>query len=54
LRRKITGQEKGEIVEGELVQRAYTPVSMQNDTGFIDMLIKCVALFLLLYRILTV
>lgn len=43
LRRKVTGQEKDEVVGGELVQRAYTPISRQNDKGFIDMLIKCVS-----------
>lgn len=43
LRRKTNGQEKGETVEGELVQRAYTPISKQTDKGFIDMLIKYVA-----------
>ena len=38
-----TVKEKGETVEGELVQRAYTPISKQTDKGFIDMLIKYVA-----------
>jgi len=27
-------------VEGEIVQRAYTPLSRQDDQGFIDMLVK--------------
>lgn len=40
LSRKIAGAEKNELVQGELVQRAYTPVSRQSDRGFIDLLIK--------------
>ncbi|KNZ80738.1 Nitrate reductase [NADPH] [Termitomyces sp. J132] len=36
LRRKING--KADV--GELVQRAYTPISKKNDRGFIDMLVK--------------
>lgn len=51
LRRKTTGQERGEFVEGELVQRAYTPVSRQSDRGFIDMLIKCVSFIFLLCHV---
>lgn len=44
LRRKpAKGKEGGtEEVEGELVQRAYTPVSDQAAKGFIDLLIKYV------------
>ena len=39
LRRKITtGQAEG----GELVQRAYSPVSPPNAKGHIDLLVKCV------------
>ena len=39
LRRKTTtGQAEG----GELVQRAYTPVSPPNAKGHIDLLVKCV------------
>jgi nitrate reductase (NAD(P)H) len=41
LRRKTRGN--GDVVEGELVQRAYTPISKQDRRGFIDLLIKCVA-----------
>lgn len=37
LRRK---PKKGTSEEGELVQRAYTPVSKQGDLGFIEMLVK--------------
>lgn len=39
LKRKVerSGQKAS---EGELVQRAYTPLSRQNDKGFIDMLVK--------------
>ncbi|KIM37539.1 hypothetical protein M413DRAFT_13248 [Hebeloma cylindrosporum] len=40
LRRKVTNKERGEIVQGELVQRAYTPLSERNAKGFIDLLIK--------------
>ncbi|GAA5958088.1 hypothetical protein JCM21900_003582 [Sporobolomyces salmonicolor] len=46
LRRKISPEDaehRGEDkvpVEGELVQRAYTPVSMSNAKGFLDLLIK--------------
>lgn len=36
LQRKI----KGRADPGELVQRAYTPVSRKDDRGFIDMLVK--------------
>lgn len=41
LRRKVGHKEAEEVVAGELVQRAYTPVSKQDDRGFIDLLIKC-------------
>lgn len=40
LRRKVKDSADSEVVEGEMVQRAYTPVSPQNATGFIDLLIK--------------
>ena len=40
MRRKKATVEKNELVQGILVQRAYTPVSRQNDKGFIDLLIK--------------
>ncbi|GAA5945437.1 hypothetical protein JCM1841_001510, partial [Sporobolomyces salmonicolor] len=46
LRRKMSPEDaehRGEDkvpVEGELVQRAYTPVSMSNAKGFLDLLIK--------------
>jgi len=40
LRRKVAFKESNEIVQGELVQRAYTPLSERNAKGFIDMLIK--------------
>jgi len=40
LRRKVAHTESIEIVEGELVQRAYTPLSRRNAKGFIDLLIK--------------
>ncbi|KIM36955.1 hypothetical protein M413DRAFT_448857 [Hebeloma cylindrosporum] len=40
LRRKVPYKERGEIVQGELVQRAYTPLSERNAKGFIDLLIK--------------
>ena len=43
LRRKVAGgdAEDGKMVEeGEMVQRAYTPVSSQDARGFLDMLIK--------------
>jgi nitrate reductase (NAD(P)H) len=42
LRRKVPFKESGEVVEGELVQRAYTPLSERNARGFIDLLIKYV------------
>lgn len=29
-----------DVEEGEMVQRAYTPVSSQDARGFLDMLIK--------------
>lgn len=41
LRRKTTAADaENGVVEGELVQRAYTPVSSEHATGFLDMLIK--------------
>lgn len=46
LRRKVcpadaeAGGADAEVVEGELVQRAYTPVSRQGATGFLDLLVK--------------
>lgn len=41
LRRKADGQPTGgATVDGELVQRAYTPVSRQGAQGFLDLLIK--------------
>jgi nitrate reductase (NAD(P)H) len=42
LRRKVPQDQRGqtEVVEGELVQRAYTPVSPADAKGYIDMLIK--------------
>ena len=40
LRRKVTHKGLGEIVQGELVQRAYTPLSRTRDRGSIDLLIK--------------
>jgi len=40
LRKKVPHKESIEIVEGELVQRAYTPLSKRNAKGFIDLLIK--------------
>ena len=42
LRRKVGCQGVDSVVEGELVQRAYTPISKQYHRGFIDLLIKCV------------
>jgi nitrate reductase (NAD(P)H) len=44
LRRKPGPQVQGDTTEGELVQRAYTPVSKQDHRGVIDFLIKCVGL----------
>lgn len=32
--------EDGKDLEGEMVQRAYTPVSSRDARGFLDMLIK--------------
>lgn len=40
LRRKVKHQDVAEIVEGELVQRAYTPLSRLRDRGSVDLLIK--------------
>jgi nitrate reductase (NAD(P)H) len=42
LRRKVPQDQHGktEVVEGELVQRAYTPVSPADAKGYIDLLIK--------------
>jgi len=40
LRRKVTHKEDAEIVHGELVQRAYTPLSRPHDRGTVDLLIK--------------
>jgi nitrate reductase (NAD(P)H) len=40
LRRKTTRKDGADDLEGELVQRAYTPVSRQDDKGFIELLIK--------------
>lgn len=43
LRRKVANSDKvidGCVVEGELVQRAYTPVSPEDAKGTLDMLIK--------------
>ncbi|KAF9007401.1 nitrate reductase [Cyathus striatus] len=40
LRRKVKHEDSAEVVEGELVQRAYTPLSRPEDKGFIDMLVK--------------
>jgi nitrate reductase (NAD(P)H) len=44
LRRRAGPQGKHDVVGGELVQRAYTPISKQDDRGFIDLLIKCVVM----------
>ena len=43
LRRKVAHKERSEIVQGEVVQRAYTPLSKRNAKGFIDLLIKYVS-----------
>ncbi|KAJ3562976.1 hypothetical protein NP233_g9237 [Leucocoprinus birnbaumii] len=40
LRRKVAGKDGLQSAGGELVQRAYTPLSRRNNKGFIDMLIK--------------
>lgn len=43
LRRKASAGDAeagGESIEGELVQRAYTPVSTEHAKGFLDLLIK--------------
>jgi nitrate reductase (NAD(P)H) len=40
LRRKVKHQDVAEIVEGELVQRAYTPLSRACDRGSVDLLVK--------------
>jgi nitrate reductase (NAD(P)H) len=42
LRHKTGPQGNCDDVESKLVQRAYTPISKQEDRGFIDLLIKCV------------
>ena len=39
LKRKVDRSGR-KVSEGELVQRAYTPLSRQHDKGFIDMLVK--------------
>ncbi|KAJ2926667.1 hypothetical protein H1R20_g10437, partial [Candolleomyces eurysporus] len=39
LKRKVAKSGK-KVSEGELVQRAYTPLSRQHEKGFIDMLVK--------------
>jgi Flavodoxin reductases (ferredoxin-NADPH reductases) family 1 len=44
LRRKNVHKEEAEVVEGEVVQRAYTPLSGLADRGFIDILVKYVVL----------
>lgn len=46
LRRKTDPRGHSDDVEGKLVQRAYTPISKQEDRGFIDLLIKCVLVLL--------
>lgn len=43
LRRKVAHKESTEIVQEEVVQRAYTPLSKRNAKGFIDLLIKYVS-----------
>ena len=43
LKRKVKSGADSAVVEGELVQRAYTPVSRSDDKGHIDLLVKCVA-----------
>lgn len=40
LHRKIARKDGVQVAEGELVQRAYTPLSERDAKGFIDMLIK--------------
>ncbi|CEQ42493.1 SPOSA6832_04325, partial [Sporobolomyces salmonicolor] len=56
LRRKMSPEDaehRGEDkvpVEGELVQRAYTPVSMSNAKGFLDLLIKVRPFFYFLFH----
>jgi len=40
LRRKVVDKAGVQVPEGDLVQRAYTPLSTRDDRGFIDMLIK--------------
>jgi nitrate reductase (NAD(P)H) len=42
LRRKTDSQGKNDVVEGELVQRAYTPISKQDQRGSVNLLVKCV------------
>ena len=43
LRRNIAHQDNAGKEQGELVQRAYTPLSERRTKGFIDMLIKYVS-----------
>lgn len=40
LRRKVVDKDGMQVTEGDLVQRAYTPLLTRDDKGFIDMLIK--------------
>lgn len=40
LRRKVQPSDDSAVVEGEMVQRAYTPVSRSDAKGHIDLLIK--------------
>lgn len=40
LRRKVGSSQREVVVPGELIQRAYTPVSPQDARGTLDMLIK--------------
>jgi len=42
LRRKTGPKVIDDVAEGELVQRAYTPISKRNDRGFVDLLVKYV------------
>jgi nitrate reductase (NAD(P)H) len=41
-RKKLGDPEANESILGELVQRQYTPISEQDEKGFIVLLIKCV------------
>jgi nitrate reductase (NAD(P)H) len=43
LRRKTGPKVIDDVGEGELVQRAYTPISKQDHRGFVDLLVKYVA-----------